>query len=1110
MINKIPKNNESGLLINLGNKAFRNKDYDKAIRYYQDAVKMHPELVAIIEVNIKLAKSRKVNNSVINREENIISVMTVGWVHNATDLMTHKYRVHNYSSELEKHGIRSIVILQDDFKDANLDNLDVVVLCRVAGNDDFNAKVKTFKSTGGIVIFDIDDLIFDPNLILNIRHIADRDDLSRRQHISAAERLKKTMLCADYATTSTFALKKEVGRFGLPTYIIPNNLPKEEIARANQLVEASQAKINLYTRIGYFSGTATHEYDFLECSDALYELMEEHENIQFMVVGKLETVRRFKKFGSRFIQLDLMPYEEMLECLATTHINLAPLEYRNRFTQGKSELKIFEAALFGIPTVASPTASYGGIVQNKINGFLAYCKEDWKRYIKQLFEDKLLRKKIGETAKDTIASRYYIPTVANEYAALLNAIRLGTVRSPSVRPYPAVNNSLPAISVVSIIYRKEREVWYFLESLRHQDFELKYEIVLVDDCCPGETAAMVRVFEQTVMPLADSNKNMTIKVIKNESNKGNCYSRNYGVINSEGEIVVIVDADCMFDNGFLSSHYLAHSGGDCDMAIGPKGIETNKAHPLSVLNIYNVDRFLAISDANPQDGLNQDSFVNCVTRNLSIKRDYIQKMEEALFDEVFSYSRDPESGFGWEDVELGCRLYENGARIKFLDQTASIHISHPPTVDNEDKPFRSLKNFRRLHEKHPYLKRISHEWSLRTFETIVNWCDKVGGNLKDNQDYQYLKQNLDTVADRPRFYLNKNKKLKILTYRWHSSHQYELYRLGHEFTLVTGLGTALTDQWDWACRPLPLNAKFMPIEKINFADYDLAILHFDENVFNPSYSFNPDKKNKMVPNDWGNAFKAALEWNLPKVAICHGTPQFYGQYNGNYSEANLGSIIEDRRLELVNALRNVTVICNSHQAQKDWGFEKSKVIWQGFAPHEYPPINNGRGLLSMNRRALENRPHYNGYFILKEIESVLAQEHPINSLVVADPPFTYTPRTNPWAKVKYENYVRALCEYSVYINPTVRSPMPRTRGEAMMAGLVTVSLRNHDVDMFIDNGVDGFYADSAAEMAEQIKYLTKNHDARLKMMKKSRETAVDIFNQHRFLSAWNNILKDVI
>jgi hypothetical protein len=80
----------------------------------------------------------------------------------------------------------------------------------------------------------------------------------------------------------------------------------------------------------------------------------------------------------------------------------------------------------------------------------------------------------------------------------------------------------------------------------------------------------------------------------------------------------------------------------------------------------------------------------------------------------------------------------------------------------------------------------------------------------------------------------------------------------------------------------------------------------------------------------------------------------------------------------------------------------------------------------------------------------------------------------------------------------------------MMAGLVTVSMHNHDVDLFIRNGTNGFFAESAEEIGEQLLFLEKNVAAKNKMAAASRCTALDVFNQDRYLSDWGRILEQLV
>lgn len=1031
----------------------------------------------------------------------------VVFVVNSFDRMTQVYRVHNLMPELARFGFRSAVIHQSKLITADLSDVGILILCRVAASFSQLQKIRDFRKLGGRVIFDVDDLVFDPSVVPFIRHVSRRVQSERNEFQRLVEGLNRTLKESDLATVSTFPLKLEVERFGVPAVVVPNS-SAFEIERALNGGEFDVASVRPgFVRVVYLSGTRSHEVDFEECRAALHRAIVKHPLVEFVVVGELEAAAEFEAYGDRFVRFPLLPHADMLKVLETADINLAPLEWRNPFVNCKSELKIFEAAQLGVPTIASPTASYAALIHHGVDGILAYSESDWFQALDQLILDSDHRRKIADQAAASIAGRFRSSLVAEELSAALRAVLDDRVRPIPRKGYDGRIRARPVISVVGILYRKSQEVAYFLETFRRQSLPLPFEVVLVDDCCPDGSASVVDAFVQHRLPLPDSNPLMQVRVVRNELNSGNCTSRNRGVAESVGDIVVVVDADCLFNRDFLLQHYSLHAQGMCDAVLGPKGIETLGRPPMAVLGQHEADPARAVAEANPQDEINQDSFVNCVTRNLSLRRSFVDtSLNGVLFDEAFNYSAKPDSGFGWEDVELGCRLQAAAARIKFAESTVSIHISHPPTVENQDKPVRSLRNYRRLHEKHRSLGRVSRQWSIRTFEAIERWCLKLDVDVGSLEDYRSLKELLSPATESGVRFSRRRQPLRIATYRWHCPHQYELYRLGGEFNLATGLGTGLCERWEWRQRPMPLNAKLRRLERVDSSTFDLAILHFDENVLDPSIC------NGKVPSDWGNAFRKALaEWDVPKIAICHGTPQFFGQYDPDFDIVHPPTVIEESRCRLVELLRDTHVVCNSHQAQREWGFAKSSVIWQGFSPHDFPMTARQPGrVLSMSKRAMRDRPHYNGFFVMEEARKRLADSVRIEELCVPDPPSSLVPETNDWAKVKYENYARRLAEYSVYVNPTLRSPMPRTRGEAMLAGLVSVSMRNHDVDMFIRNGVNGFYADSPAELADQIRFLGQNEGAWRKMSTASRDTALDVFNQDRYLSDWSSLIRSVI
>ena len=1027
------------------------------------------------------------------------------WVVNQHDRMTHRYRVHNNVEALDPRAFISTVITDDKLSNISVGDFDAVILCRIAWTPLVKQVLDECRANRIPSIFDIDDLVFDSDSFELMPHAKSPDVALKSQVKHLLASMKATMDACDIVTVSTNALLTQVERLGRTSWVVRNNNGLSQQKICEQLRKDRKQTSSREVRIGYFAGTRTHEEDFSVCVAPLATLMRANEDLILVLGGEIDVPQALESFADRIERHPLAPHEDMLRILANIDINLAPLVLNNRFTDCKSQLKIFEAALLGVPTVAAATSTFAATIEHGRNGLLARSADDWRRAIEELAASRERRERIGAAALQEIAPAFDVRETVKALASVVTAAVEGRLRSPLASRFDPPAEARIHITIVAVLYRKAREVRAFLEALRRQNFFVDFEVLLVDDCSPDEGVRVVEDFVEWTDGRCIGGGRMHVHILKNDRNLGNCGSRNRGIAAAKGDIIIVVDADCMFNRNFLAAHYTRHFYSDTDVVIGPLNIETNGVPAMIALERHEADRGLAEAEMIPQDPVNFDSFVNCITRNFSIKRKFIEeRLDEPLFDAAFAYSADPASGFGWEDVEMGYRLYAAGARIKYAHEAISIHVTHPSSADEGDKPIRSLRNFRRLFEKHPDLLLTARQWSLATYDAIVNWGRARGVDLSTNDDYRFMEGVMAGYRSAP-IIIDRSRPLKILSFRWHCAHQYELYKLGHDVSLVRGAGTKLCETWERDKRPMPKNARFVHADDIAIGDYDAAIVHFDENALHP------ERCGGKVPDDWGATLRWFIEHvKLPMVAVCHGTPQFAGQYDPDYRGADLMTPIESSRREIIELMRGIHVVCNSHQAQAEWGFDRSQVIWHGFSPHEYPRGSGGAGILAMHRAALAGRPHYNGQAIFDAVTARLGDDAAVSTLRVPYPPPPYAGGSDDWSIALYQNYAREIGRFDIYFNTTRRSPMPRSRGEAMMAGLAPVSLRNHDVDLFTINGVDGFYADTTDELAEQLLYLVRNPSQARAMGDQARRTAMNIFNQDRYLSAWSGLLRDIV
>lgn len=668
------------------------------------------------------------------------------------------------------------------------------------------------------------------------------------------------------------------------------------------------------------------------------------------------------------------------------------------------------------------------------------------------------------------------------------------------------NNLLPRVSVISAIFNKAESLPDFIKAMAEQSYEGTIEMVFVDDVSTDESREIV----QCLKSVNSIPGKLMMHLLKNPLNVGNCGSRNRGLIESTGDILVVVDADCIVNSKFIEERVAAHNQG-YDVCIGPMGIESHGRNIERLHELLQKDESALKREMRLQYPSVETAFVNCVTRNFSITRYFLNSVGRYLFDESFAYKKGFDSGFGWEDVEMAYRLFINRARIWFVKTAISIHKSHKPEFSDSEKSLMSVKNFRKLFDKYPEIIQVAPDWAKNTFAKIENWLNKY--NYTENEDASHIAEHLNKITAGIPVRSKSKGRLKIATYRWHVGHQYDLWKLPHDFTLFYGL-SGITTSWDYNSRPLPENAKFERIglegRKPDFDKYDLAILHFDE------FSLHPELSLGRLSECWGEQFKYMMEnFPGPKVAICHGVPVFKGACNPHYDKPDLGEMMENYRKELVEYIGDTPVICNSYQAQKEWAFRNSRVVWHGFDPLMYPPSSHSDKIVTIVGD-ITSRPYYRGLEFYKKVmekidwdADILADGMP-NSIErpILDEKFYKT--ENELGMASFLNYTHFLSSYGIFFNPTLTSPMPRTRGEALISGLALISTSAHDADLFIEHGYNGFLSDDADECSLILAELKQNEDLRRKIGKRGRELALDVFHVNRFIKDWAIIIEKIL
>jgi glycosyltransferase involved in cell wall biosynthesis len=329
-----------------------------------------------------------------------------------------KYRSERQTEELGLHGLKCSITVQDNpLLPRYADRFQIFIFQKTIYSKSVARLIERIKAQKKEMIFETDDLVFDPEYVRQMNFFQKLNALEKKQFETG---VGSKILNDDYTkvcVVATMYLAEKLKARGKQVFISKNKLANYDVEVARNILEIQSPdgdRISKAIKIGYFSGTASHDKDFEIVRNAIIYILEKYPETELHLFGPLEIDDIYNKFGSRVKKHPFAPWEKHLENIASMDMNIAPLEIGNPFCESKSELKFIEAGIVGVPTVAAATRTFQEAIEDGVDGFVAGDMEEWKEKLEKLILDPNLRKAMGEKAREKVMREYTNKNSSNE------------------------------------------------------------------------------------------------------------------------------------------------------------------------------------------------------------------------------------------------------------------------------------------------------------------------------------------------------------------------------------------------------------------------------------------------------------------------------------------------------------------------------------------------------------------------------------------------------------------------------------------------------------------------------------------------------------------------
>lgn len=628
------------------------------------------------------------------------------------------YRCHRNAEACIMAGHKAKVINAGNISYKDIEWADVLILWRVEFSDHILGIIELSKKYNTLTAFDADDIVFKPHfayieIIDGIRTIGTTEAEVSRTFID----MKRTLMRTDFAVATTQEMREHMAQELIPKHAGPliftlPNIFDDDCVRVSRFFSRIKKANNddNYIRIGYASGTRTHQRDFALALPALLSIFKTRPHVRLVLFREPENHRpilhmnefpELDDFQDRIEWRDTVPLKQLPEELARFDISIAPLEADNVFCNAKSELKFFEAALANVCSIVSPTGPLKRCVQHGVTGFLANNTEEWEKYLLQLVDDSSLRQKMAQDAYHDVLWNFSIQRQSYLCDTMLLSLssEKGAAQAMETmigrKDYKSL--SMPIVPESELLFDhdalQESEVTVVITSYNYSKFiieamesvkaqTLKHiDMIIVDDGSSDDSIGLIIAWAQE-----NKSRFNRLQLHRSLQNSGLGGARNIGISTSETLYSMQLDADnrllpdsCekllarMKDTaiGYAYPHLRHFGAGEATGGHVP-------FHPLRLTVGNYIDAMVMLA-----------KWAWAAAGGYYVQRD----------------------AMGWEDYDIWCRLAELGIQGTQVKEAIAEYRAHFSSMTNTvtEQTYHKPRVTSYLAERHPWIKLVLPE-----------------------------------------------------------------------------------------------------------------------------------------------------------------------------------------------------------------------------------------------------------------------------------------------------------------------------------------------------------------------------------------------------------------